>query len=439
MFISDLHGYRAQQTTNILIYLHSVGGYDCEFVDVPHDDDYCVICLLPARDPQQTKCECAKLYCKSCYDQLKSTSGTCPTCRQPLDAFPDRKSARKVKDLRVKCMSTGCSWVNELRLLADHLELCGYVLFPCANGCGDHMIRDNLPLHNKVCALRKHICEHCKSEGTYKEMTGGHLDECPDFKIPCTNRGCRVTIKRKKMASHRLLCPYETIHCPYKDVGCTYTSPRYAMEDHKTTSCGHHLVLAMAKLTSCGRDLDQAKVQLKSLNHKVTSLEQYQKSTPCVIKMPGFNQLNIKKKEWYSPGFYTHPYGYKMCLRVYANGSDDGEGTHVSVSLHLMKGENDDTLTWPIMYKCTITLLNQLNDVDHCLKTLYVMYISRVLTGETSGGRADPRFIPHDQLGLREDKQCQYLNDDSLYFRVQVEDLPACKSWLMVTVPSEDA
>ena len=279
MFVSDLHGYWACQDlcsstyttyTNLLIYLHSVGGYDCEIVDVPHDDDYCVICLLPARDHQQTKCECAKLYCKSCHDQQKSVSGKCPTCRQPLDAFPDRKSARKVKDLRVKCTSTGCPWVNELRLLEDHLEICGYVLVPCANGCGDHTIRHNLHLHNtKVCALRKHTCEHCKFKGTCKEMTGGHLDECPDFKVPCRSNRCGVNIKRKEICSHLLKCPFETIHCPYKDVGCTNTSQRQAMEDHKANSFGQHLDLAMK------------------------SLGQYQKCTPCVIKMSGFRQLKI--------------------------------------------------------------------------------------------------------------------------------------------------
>ena len=101
---------------------YSDGGYGCEFVDVPHDDDHCVICLHPARDPQQTKCECARLYCKSCYDKLKTTSMTCPTCRQPLDAFPDRNIARRVKGLRVKCTSTGCPWINELGSLNDHLQ-----------------------------------------------------------------------------------------------------------------------------------------------------------------------------------------------------------------------------------------------------------------------------------------------------------------------------
>ena len=158
--------------------------------------------------------------------------------------------------------------------------------------------------------------------------------------------------------------------------------------------------------------------------------------------MPGFSQLKIKKSEWCSPGFYTHPSGFKMCFSVYANGQGDGEGTHVSVCLSLMKGENDDTLTWPIRYKCTITLLNQLRDDGHFRKTINYTtdeadkYNSRVLSGERStGGWGYPRFIPHDELDLQEDEECQYLKDDSLYFRVQVEVLPACKPWLMVTVP----
>ena len=198
------------------------------------------------------------------------------------------------------------------------------------------------------------MCEHCKAKGTYKEMIGGHLDKCPDLMVPCPNSGCEVSIKRKDMASHHLECPHETISCPYKDVGCTYTSPRHAMADHKATSCGHHLDLTMVQLKD-------AIIQLKKQGEKITEMH----CTPLVIKMSQFSELKANNNEWYSPGFYTHTCGYKMCLRVYANGSGDGKGTHVSVFLRLMKGENDDALTWPITYKCTITLLNQLKDEGH--------------------------------------------------------------------------
>ena len=56
-------------------------------------------------------------------------------------------------------------------------------------------------------------------------------------------------------------------------------------------------------------------------------------------------------------------------MQVYAAGYGDGEGTHVSVFLHLMKGPHDDKLEqsghWPLRGTFTIELLNQLNDSDH--------------------------------------------------------------------------
>ena len=125
-------------------------------------------------------------------------------------------------------------------------------------------------------------------------MTGGHLDECPDLMVSCPNKGREDGIKRKQMACHHLECPYEIIGCPYKDVGWAYTSPRGTMDDHKATSCGCHLDLAMVllrnldlKAASCKDDLVQAKVQLDHKTTKddlivaVVKLEQYCAQTHC--------------------------------------------------------------------------------------------------------------------------------------------------------------
>ena len=46
------------------------------------------------------------------------------------------------------------------------------------------------------------------------------------------------------------------------------------------------------------------------------------------------------------------------------------------------------------------------------------------------------QFIARTKLELQEEKQCQYLKDDSLYFRVQVDHIPAVKPWLVPTLPS---
>ena len=327
--------------------------------------------------------------------------------------------------MRVKCTSTGCPWINELGSLNDHLQTCGYVLVLCSNGCKQHIVRDKHLLHcAEECPLRRHRCKHCKEEGPYKKMIGGHLDKCPDLMVPCPNSGCEVRVKRNDMASNHLECPYETISCPYKDVGCTCTSPRHTMADHKATSCGHHLDLAMVKLKKC--------------NEKVTNLEMH--CTPPVIKMSQFSELKTNNNEWYSPGFYTHTFGYKVCLRVHANGYGEGKGTHVSIFLYLLKGKNDDTLTWPIRYKCAVTLLNQLKDEGHHTNIINSpkdnSFVSRVLSGEKGRGWGLAQFIAHTELGLQEKEQCQYLKDDSLYFRVQVDLIPAVKPWLVITLPS---
>ena len=201
------------------------------------------------------------------------------------------------------------------------------------------------------------------------------------------------------------------------------------MEDHKATSCGHHLDLAMVLF----------KKQVIHYDRK--------ECTAFITKMLQCSLLKDSSTTWQSPGFYTHPCGYRMCILVYPNGIGIVTGTNVSMCICVMKGDYDDTLTWPIRYKCAITLLNQLEDKYHhyvspitCSEDEETKMNSGITGDKLIGqGRCYSDFIPHDQLGLQEDKQCQYLKDDSLYFRVQVEVFPACKPWLMVTVPSEDA
>ena len=73
---------------------------------------------------------------------------------------------------------------------------------------------------------------------------------------------------------------------------------------------------------------------------------------------------------WASPPFYTSPGGYKMCIKVHADGSGDAADTHVSVYVYLMRGKNDDNLPWPFTGEVTVTLLNQLEDENHCTPTI---------------------------------------------------------------------
>ena len=55
-------------------------------------------------------------------------------------------------------------------------------------------------------------------------------------------------------------------------------------------------------------------------------------------------------------------------LSMFAAGHGDGEGTHLSVSLYLMKGSHDDKLTWPLRRKFKVKLLNQISNSEHYSK-----------------------------------------------------------------------
>ena len=90
---------------------------------------------------------------------------------------------------------------------------------------------------------------------------------------------------------------------------------------------------------------------------------------PVIFKLSKFSQWLKAKEEWDSSPFIAFKEGYQMYLKVYATGYGDGEDTHISVFLYLMKGPFDDKLEqsghWPLRGTFTIELLNQLNDSDH--------------------------------------------------------------------------
>ena len=84
-----------------------------------------------------------------------------------------------------------------------------------------------------------------------------------------------------------------------------------------------------------------------------------------VIRLPEFSKKKGANEIWPSPGFYTHSNGFRVCLKICPNGNDGGAGTHLSVFISLMSGENDDNLVWPLRATFTVTLLNQIRDKNH--------------------------------------------------------------------------
>ena len=139
---------------------------------------------------------------------------------------------------------------------------------------------------------------------------------------------------------------------------------------------------------------------------------------PVDIIMDDFEQHKKSNDEWYSPPFYTHLGGYRMCLRVDANGNGNGEGTHVSLFVSLMRGEFDDLLQWSFRGEITIQLKKAEPRALYHQKTVILnketpQHVVCKPTVERNSGWGPSQYISHDDLCAGE-----YLKDDKLVFCV---------------------
>ena len=108
--------------------------------------------------------------------------------------------------------------------------------------------------------------------------------------------------------------------------------------------------------------------------------------------------------EWISLPFYLD--GYKLCLTAFVNGdphqSSDG---YFSLYAHLMKGDNDNQLSFPFQHTVTLELVHKSNEANNKKQNLpYTSSMKRKYNGRVTGpkdkakGWGFARFISHAEL-----------------------------------------
>ena len=311
------------------------------------------------------------------------------------------------------------------------MQNCDYTLLLCTNKCKIlnetvTVLRKNLEDHlTNNCPRRQYQCVHCKEMGEYEEITIEHLKTCRRIMIQCPNDQCGKTFSRIMLPFHRLSCRYEKKPCKYAELGCKENPFRKDLKEHEEDYQLHLQITTKSVL-----EQKQQLQQFKKENNKLKEVCHTQCNEKFTFKLPSFTGKKANNKHFYSSPFYTSQNGYRICIRVDANGVGVSEGTHVSVFACLMKGDNDDSLTWPFSGNVTVALLNQLEDKNHYTKTITFPANSssskRVTKGERGVGFGHHMFFAHSYL------QENYLVDDTLFFRVSV-NVPKYKPWLECT------
>ena len=226
--------------------------------------------------------------------------------------------------------------------------------------------------------------------------------------------------------------------CKYTEVGCKERRLRKDLKKHEEEDQLYglraqvvNLVDSTAKSIAINdQNSDCLQQNARATNELIvhTPTDSRNKSifitAPYRLRLTNFKKYKESSQEFRSLPFYTDRSEYKMCLEVYPNGNGDYEHSYVSVFACLMKGDNDDSLTWPFTGTVTFELLNQLEDENHRKMTARFrdceLIGDRVMNDGIGLGGGIMKFISYIDLEYQPDKNCQYLKNDTLVFRISV-------------------
>ncbi|XP_020278209.1 TNF receptor-associated factor 6 [Pseudomyrmex gracilis] len=128
---------------------------------------------------------------------------------------------------------------------------------------------------------------------------------------------------------------------------------------------------------------------------------------------------------FYSPAFYTSPYGYKICARINISSNDEN---YLSLLLHIMKSDNDDALDWPfngIIYFVLVHPLNSdenIREITLSRRDLESFWKPACELNKRSFGYTE--FVHVDEV-------LKYVCDDEIIFRIEVHPDDKFKMTLM--------
>ena len=393
--------------------------------------------------------------CSSCLNDAIDKKRPCPHCpsnEMSVSAVRSQYSRdEKINGLDVYCTNKerGCGWQGRLDSINDHLAIgntdgCQFHEFPCPYNCGKILQRRYITAHlrnNRECPYYEIDCQYCHIREKRCFINGGHRDICPKFPLACPNK-CEIDrVLREDMRNHREQCPLEVVQCVYQKVGCTAAvMVRRDLEQHYNNNLVEHLKLelgdAVNKITELENIIHRTNTALSlaiissvlawpdKLVAMGTICESNVLLCPVILKMSEFAKRKQEEEEWFSPSFYSHNQGYKLCLNVDPNGYNNSKGTHMSVWLCLTKGPYDDKLPWPLRERFEIQVLNQIKDKwHHALIVIYGDELPDDCAGRITGNNkanvvGEASFISHEDLCNDATPICQFLKDDCIYFKV---------------------
>ncbi|NXR42477.1 TRAF2 factor, partial [Zosterops hypoxanthus] len=437
---------------------------------------------------------CGHRYCSACLTWIvrNNKNAICQKCKEEDPntlgeesllaeerAFGDAAINKEISELRVHCVTLGCSWSGIMKDFEEHQSLCEYALIPCHTGCGHMVMRRKLADHlENGCVNNVTVCQQCQcslpsSEYQSHSPSSANKDGCCFSEVGCAFRGTKEKIKeheKSAVGAHMLLLlqhmrqlqgtlcsaaraahsltpqPQLNLRSAGKSISeLQLENKLHVFENivavlNKEVESSNLEILAFRrqseldqniirglelKIAELHRCLTQKDAGLSSLHKSLLFSEQASYDGIFLWKITEVGRklqdsVTGRTVSLYSPAFYTAKYGYKVCLRVYLNGDGTGKGTHLSLFFVVMKGDYDALLPWPFRHKVTFMLLDQ-NNREHVIDAFRPDLTSASFqrpVNDMNVASGCPMFLPLSKL---QSPKHAYVKEDTLFLKCIIE------------------
>ncbi|NXW58609.1 TRAF2 factor, partial [Eurystomus gularis] len=425
---------------------------------------------------------CGHRYCSACLSWIvrNNKNAICQRCKEEDPstlnegsllaeerAFGDAAINKEISELKVHCVTLGCSWSGIIKNFEEHQSLCEYALIPCHTGCGHVVMRKKLADHlENGCVNNVTVCQKCKrslSSSEYQNPSTPLInkDGCRFSEVGCSFKGSKGKIKeheKSAVGAHMLLLlqqikQLKTSLCTAAKAANGFVAQAelnlenklHVFENivavlNKEVETSHLEITAFRrqseldqnmirglelKIAELHRCLTQKDAGLSSLHKSLLFSEQASYDGVFLWKITDVGRklqdsVTGRTVSLYSPAFYTAKYGYKVCLRVYLNGDGTGKGTHLSLFFVVMKGDYDALLPWPFRHKVTFMLLDQ-NNREHVIDAFRPDLLSASFqrpVNDMNVASGCPMFLPLSKL---QSPKYAYVKEDTLFLKCIIE------------------
>lgn len=393
----------------------------------------CPICLSLFKDPHLTNC-CGSHFCQICIERVSnSPEQACPVCRsEEFNIFPNLEKKREVLLKEVYCInqSHGCPWTGSLGQLYDkHLQNeCQFVMKACLYKCGLLFLAQDIVVHEAQCPnmpLEVFVQKLKEEQVHMMGVVNSLVKQVSSLREENKSVRRELDIMRDVHYQEitKLLEEQENVQLQLEE-----GRGRADTLSREYTRLVNKFDELSVDLQSLQENRDPSSVQANSLTHLESQLNQMTMTCtaipPLMLSLLDFYDYKTRGVWWQSQPFYSHPCGYKFRLEVKPAGNGNGSGTHISVYVHIMKGEFDDKLRWPLSAYVHFRLIDHLPGQNHFDSKVFFSSDNeasvRVKDGRVTGtGRGYSQFIPLTQLVS---SSSQFLENDSLDLEITKVD-----------------